>query len=113
MIVPWDQVRDHMHVDSGWRQEKKEKQAEKRDSRTGKKQPEEKADFREAARAYEASEKELREIFERTYRTGEREEARIAGAGGGRPAERALPPEKMPFLPAEGSLWKNICWWTL
>ncbi|HIV25673.1 MAG TPA: TetM/TetW/TetO/TetS family tetracycline resistance ribosomal protection protein [Candidatus Scatomonas pullistercoris] len=87
VIVPWDQVRDHMHVDSGWRQEKKENQAEKRDSRTGKKQPEEKADFREAARAYEASEKELREIFERTYRTGEREEARDR-RGWRRPARR-------------------------
>ncbi len=56
--VPWDQVRSHAHVDSGWRtpQEKRQSEEEKRrQERTGE----------SVARRW--SDKELEEIFVRTY----------------------------------------------
>jgi len=56
--IPWNEVPDHVHLDSGWREEKEEKQAE---VRTVSRQP---------TMSYEshvALEKELEAIFVRTY----------------------------------------------
>ncbi len=88
VLVPWDQVREHMHVDTGWRPEpgrdmSAEKTSEKKQA--GDRTP---GDFKAAARAYEASEKELQEIFRRTYRKNDREEEAGPRRGWKRPARR-------------------------
>ena len=67
-LVPWDQVRDHMHVDSGWRsrEEGQETEPDSPGIRAGAGKRSGTGDsggFLEG----ELREQELREIFERTY----------------------------------------------
>lgn len=60
VVIPWDQVREHMHLDTGYGQEKPERQDPVYEAKP----------YEERQREYWASEKELDEIFRRTY--GER-----------------------------------------
>ena len=53
-VVNWDQVEDYMHVESGWKETKPEK-------------PVTAKNWKEENEKYWATEKELEEIFERTY----------------------------------------------
>ena len=67
VIVPWYQVREHMHVDSGWRQPEQENGRQSVDRKTQENKSGAGGDFQAETRAYEAAEQELKEIFERTY----------------------------------------------
>ncbi len=78
--VPWDQVRDHMHLDSGWRP------AGAEPSRG------EAAPFRREAMSYEsraALDKELEAIFERAYGP--------VKPHAFRPAQKSAPPKPKPW----------------
>ncbi|MCQ4636943.1 TetM/TetW/TetO/TetS family tetracycline resistance ribosomal protection protein [Anaerovorax odorimutans] len=74
--VSWDQVEEHMHVDSGWRPQKKEPQVS----------PE--PHFSSHRSSGHGDDKELEEIFTRTYGESKRQNARFQ-----RPLD---PAEKMP-----------------
>lgn len=62
-VVPWDQVRDYMHVDSGWKQE---------ESKPAQRYPVTSGPSPTKSDGY-ADEKELEEIFARTYGPVKRE----------------------------------------
>ncbi len=74
-IIPWDEVRGYMHVDTGWRPEGTEQAVTDRteDAALATFRAREKSDapdtrtYKERRRDYEASEAELNAIFERTY----------------------------------------------
>lgn len=63
-VVSWDKVRDYMHLDSGIRLEKKEKPVQERSIRTS---------GQMIQSGGPADEKELEEIFTRTYGTAKKE----------------------------------------
>ena len=102
VVVPWYQVRERMHVDSGWRPEERQEEARTADrtppGKTGGPAP----DFKERTRAYEATEKELREIFARTYGRSGEEKSRRPAPGWKRPARRdPLPEDIRPRRPVK------------
>ena len=74
-VIPWDEVRSWMHVDTGWRPDTEEEAAqEAAEDRTGaveadpvRRQEPGPADFKADQMRRLAGEKELMEIFERTY----------------------------------------------
>ncbi len=69
-IIPWDQVRNFMHVDSGWRFSEELTNTENEDIipvNLPKKAAKDTRTFSERQRDYYAGEDELRAIFERTY----------------------------------------------
>jgi ribosomal protection tetracycline resistance protein len=91
VIIPWDEVRGYMHVDTGWRpglilspdgwkrdsgealsdldaEQSEEELLSAQKVRTGRKQKEDaKLSFKEREKLRGAAEQELKEIFERTY----------------------------------------------
>lgn len=76
-VIPWDMVREHMHVDSGWTPEGIRKRTDLTDSidlealkriqRRNQKEREDERSFAEIERDLRATDDELRAIFERTY----------------------------------------------
>ena len=83
-VIPWNQVRDYMHVDSGWKPE--DQAAEQSTEETqgivpaaaeGRQSAGSSGgsrSWKETSSRMEAQEKELQEIFARTYRTSEGQE---------------------------------------
>lgn len=69
--VPWDQVRDYMHVDTGWRQQENPDagmgQEELLPSAVSGRAGDPAASWKERERRFGAEEEELRRIFEKTY----------------------------------------------
>lgn len=92
-VVPWDQVRSHMHVDSGWGKSTHPEQ--------------EAAVPQRRAMAYRATleeDAELLKIFERTYGPIKRDPLAAF-----RPVQKRSAPT---LPPSSGRLRRNTCWWT-
>ena len=96
-VVPWNQVEEYMHVESAWEEPKQE-------------QPDTTAQVcsipvYEDQKSFEREEKELREIFERTYgpvkRPKEVRSSRVARTYSERPVKRHKALRR-----------RSICWWT-
>ena len=69
-VIPWDKVRDYMHVDSGWGRETEEYDYDeelKKAARRVVKEKEDRRSFKERELDRRAADAELRMIFERTY----------------------------------------------
>jgi small GTP-binding protein len=76
-VIPWDQVRSHMHLDSGWDADGTHARTDLTDSidmealkeiqRRNKKDPSENRSFADIERDLRATDNELKAIFERTY----------------------------------------------
>ena len=92
-VVPWEQVRSHMHVDSGWgKTAKTEEAVQARPRRMA------------AYRATLEEDAELLKIFEQTY-----------GPSSGTRWRRYAPPRSRnaPIsTPSSGRSSPNTCWWT-
>ena len=92
-VVPWEQVRSHMHVDSGWgKTAKTEETVQARPRRMA------------AYRATLEEDAELLKIFEQTY-----------GPSSGTRWRRSAPPRSGNAListPSSGRSSPNTCWWT-
>ena len=94
--VPWYQVRDHMHIDTGWRPAiQTDSGADDTEDETlqgyaaliDREPPEDTRDFKERSRDFFRGERELEDIFVRTYgerrdRTQESERKRVINAPG-------------------------------
>ncbi len=87
-VIPWDQVRNHMHLDSGWRpmeqteesregicQEDKKHEAKRQGSRFPEKEESQGGSWKEESARIRTGEKELQEIFERTFPSASRQTA--------------------------------------
>ncbi|MCR4745571.1 MAG: TetM/TetW/TetO/TetS family tetracycline resistance ribosomal protection protein [Lachnospiraceae bacterium] len=69
-VVPWNKVRDHMHIDSGWDRSEEEYDYDKELKKAAQKAVREKEDkrsFKEKELDRMAADAELKMIFERTY----------------------------------------------
>ena len=83
VVVPWNQVREHMHVDSGWEPEAEKPVPEEGQGGiaaggTGVRKAG-KSSWKEDNHRFAAQEKELQEIFERTFRTSGKEDEKKPG----------------------------------
>ena len=83
VVVPWNQVREHMHIDSGWEAEAEkpvpeEEQGGDAAGGTGVRKAG-KSSWKEDNHRFAAQEKELQEIFERTFRTSGKEDEKKPG----------------------------------
>ncbi|MBQ7679045.1 MAG: NYN domain-containing protein, partial [Butyrivibrio sp.] len=113
-IVPWDQVRSYMHVDTGWQPETPDERPEDAEAflqkygeglrAVDRSQPEDTRDFKERSRDFFRGERELEEIFARTYgpvhnraREEETRAKRVVHAPGTTPHYR----KPVPFDPAK------------
>ena len=77
LVVPWNQVREHMHIDSGWKPDAEtaeSKEVQERSERADGEVRRKNASWKEENRQFAAREKELQEIFERTFRTSSKDE---------------------------------------
>ena len=101
-VVPWEQVRSHMHVDSGWgKTAKTEETVQARPRRMA------------AYRATLEEDAELLKIFEQTYGPIKRDP--LAAFRPGQKKERPAPPRSgnAPIsTPSSGRSSPNTCWWT-